>query len=65
MSMFGAKSGSWGLRSEEDPRWNCSGTSSCILIAGGYPKELEDKLKKLTEKYGPRPSDLSVTIMKD
>lgn len=64
MSMFfRPQGGSWSLSSESDPRWNCSGESDNV---GGFVRaqEAEEKLQRLTEKYGLPLSDLEYSAMK-
>jgi len=57
------REGSWWLRSEQDPRWNCSG-SACV---GGFvqPQECKDMIKIKTEEFGDPPEDLEWEYMKN
>jgi len=49
--------GSWWLRSESNPKWNCKGYSSRV---GGFvmPKECEERIKELEIILGEMPEDL-------
>ena len=63
MDMFGLREGSWYLYSESHPEWRVDGRGFC----GGFtkPKELNEALEKLKEKYGNPPKDLEWGYMKD
>jgi hypothetical protein len=49
--------GVWYLSSKIDPRWNSNGDR----YVGGFslPPRCAEKIKELTELYGPPPDDLS------
>jgi len=65
MGIFGRpKSGSWWLRSQKDPRWNCDGRGD-LLFSAGLPKEAEAKIELLKKEYGEPPDDLEFGGMKD
>ncbi|OGZ06739.1 MAG: hypothetical protein A3C93_02575 [Candidatus Lloydbacteria bacterium RIFCSPHIGHO2_02_FULL_54_17] len=61
--MFGPRKGTWWLKSETDPRWNCGGDG----YVGGFvmPCECEQRLKELKREYGRPPKDLEWGYMKD
>ena len=62
--MFSSSSGYWYLHSDIDDRWNCSG--DCAIYSVFYmPKECENKLNELKEKYKDSPKDLKWGCMKD
>jgi hypothetical protein len=56
-------SGTWWLRSESDPRWNTSGTST----VGGFEmcSEAKNALESLKRRLGDPPKDLEHGYMKD
>ncbi len=55
--------GSWWIRSETDPRWNCNGKGE----VGGFvmPRECEKKIEELKLTLGEPPEDLKFGYMKD
>lgn len=57
--------GSWSLRSEKDPRWNCDGRAEVMIITAGLPPKVTKKIEKLKKKYGEPPEDLEYSCMKD
>lgn len=64
MGMFSPiREGSWWIRSKIDPRWNAEGKG----IVGGFtiPRECQQKIDQLKEKFGDPPKDLSWEYMKD
>jgi len=61
---FGSRSGSWWFKSESDPRFEAEGISS-FLSTWEPPKEAQEKLKELEERYGKAPEDLEWGFMKD
>ena len=64
MGILNFPPGDWWLKSQKDPRWNCSGRSNCV---GGFvmPQELKDKIEELKEKFGKPPDDAEWGYMKD
>lgn len=60
MGMFGLREETWWLSSKIDKKWDFSGRCCC----GGFvmPKECEDKLEELKQKYGEPPEDLEWDI---
>ncbi len=60
------KEGTWWLKSESDPRWNCSGRDNVgmfMTVEACPPALLE--LKKKTKELGIAPKDLEFGYMKD
>ena len=55
--------GGWWLKSESDPRWNCSGSSDSV---GGFvmPPECKQKFEDLKKELGEPPEDLKYGYMK-
>lgn len=55
--------GTWWLKSKQDPRWNISGSTQ----VGGLiePEPIKEWVKLFTEKYGEPPKDLEWGYMKD
>lgn len=58
-----AREGSWRVRSESDPSWNCDGRGD----VGGFimPKECKAKIDELKLTLGEPPEDLEWEYMKD
>jgi hypothetical protein len=48
----------WWIRSEENPLWNCEGTSA-LHPEGGPPQELVLKIEEMQAELGSAPDDLS------
>jgi hypothetical protein len=57
------KAGWWYLHSKKDPRWNASGRAMVGLFA--TPKEAEQKIAELTERFGQPPDDLEAGYEKE
>lgn len=57
------REGSWWLRSNSDPRWNCDGRA----YVGGFvmPPECQAKIDELKLTLGEPPKDLEWGYMKD
>ncbi len=65
MGMFGPKMGSWGFRSEKDPRFNMDGRCP-MLVMLGPPQEARDRLAAREKELGVKaPDDLTFDCMKD
>lgn len=65
MNYFSApKLGSWSVRSEKDPRWNCSGRGYGLVCSGG-PPEINEWVARCTDALGPPPDDLMASFVKD
>ena len=62
--MFGPKSGTWGVSSKLDPRWNKSDKKDWLCTLG-RPPEAEAWLKECEEKFGEYPKDLEYSFFKD
>jgi hypothetical protein len=59
------KPGSWGLRSEKDPRWNMDGRSASIS-AFYIPEEAKEAIEEMKKKLNQEPpDDLEISAMKD
>ena len=57
------REGTWWIKSETDPRWNCVGRG---MVGGlSMPTEAERKLGWLSKEYGPPPVDLEGGYVKD
>lgn len=65
MGMFGPKPGSWSLTSKSDPRWNCGGHVSALVVMAGLHPDAERALERLRERLGKPPEDLEYGCMKD
>lgn len=55
--MFGSKSGTVGMSSAKDPRWNYSIRLENISFSAGCPKELWDKVEEFKKTLGCEPPD--------
>lgn len=65
MNLFGPRSGSWSLWSDEDHRWRANGNVNDLVIMAGMHPDAVAKIKELEIKYGPAPADLEYACMKD
>jgi len=65
MGLFNAHGGHWFLRSETDPRWNCTGYVDRLIVMAGWTDEAKRRHETLRASYGEPPADLTYSCMKD